>query len=744
MKFPFLLSCLRTAIERLKPEILFLVLACSFGLAVLVANAPFQAADENDHFFRVFQLSEGTLIGEKLGNEAGGELPQPAIDVTNTEGIPFHYETKMSYRLFERLSHPVFVDWGRAPRVYHAFPHTVVYPPAGYLPQTIAVFFGRHLRIGPLGLMYLARLAAFAASVALGYAALRVLPIYRWTTLVLLLCPMSLYLFGSIASDGVLIAAATLLMARVARLALQRDRPADLGEQVIMLILAGILALAKPVYLPLAGVALFVTWPKLGSPRSKVLFSAATFVCCVLPIFLWGRVEVALFVPGKGNIFLDPVAQAHHIVKMPLAFLVLVAHSIRIQYFNNFRWMVGMLGWGDTPMPDWFYATFGYGILGCLVLESKGAKDISWRLRAVMVTAAVVSVVLIYAAQYSSWNPPGSSVPIEGIEGRYFLPLLPLVVLSFPAILARSPRVLIAALATSLSVLSAAICLWAVIFRYYVTPPPSNKVARIINISTRALVGTKENILITGFVVGGHGLETLLIRADGPSLAQHGVSGFLIRPSLSVLDSNGTVLATNTRWGTNSNPAQISIASAEVGAFVLPPNSADSALVLSVPDGNYTIEVEGVNGTTGIVQEEIYELSHSGTRLVNISSRSYVGKGGKMMIVGFVVGGTGTEALLGRADGPGLTQFGVTDILSRPTLELSPFRAGALINTAWGSNPAVADISAAASLVGAFPLAADSADSAAVVSLRPGAYTMKVYGAGGTTGVALAEVYELP
>jgi hypothetical protein len=115
-----------------------------------------------------------------------------------------------------------------------------------------------------------------------------------------------------------------------------------------------------------------------------------------------------------------------------------------------------------------------------------------------------------------------------------------------------------------------------------------------------------------------------------------------------------------------------------------------------------------------------------------------------MMIVGFVVGGTGTEALLGRADGPGLTQFGVTDILSRPTLELSPFRAGALINTAWGSNPAVADISAAASLVGAFPLAADSADSAAVVSLRPGAYTMKVYGAGGTTGVALAEVYELP
>ena len=747
MKFTFRASQLRIALESLEPETLFLILTCTFGLAVLFANPPFQAPDENDHFTRVFQLSEGTLVGERHGNTAGGQLPRAAVDVTNTEGIPFHYEKKMTYGLFVRLLHPAFIDWRSAPRVYCAFPHTVVYAPAGYLPQTLAVFLGRHLRIGPLGLMYLARLAGFAASVALGYAALRVLPIYRWTTLVLLLCPMSLYLFGSIASDGVLITGATLLMARLVRLAVQRDRQADLGEQAIMLILAGILAVAKPVYLPLAGVALFVTIPKLGSLRGKAVFVVATVVCCLLPVWLWGRVALALFVPGKVDVPLDPVAQAHHIAEMPLAFLVLVGHTIRLQYLNNFQWMIGTLGWGDTPMPGWFYPAFGYGILGCLVLESDGAKGIGWRLRIVMVTAAVVSVLLIYTAQYGSWNPPGSRNPIEGIEGRYFLPLLPLVVLSFPAILARSPRVLIAALAGILSVLCAALCLWAVVFRYYVTPPPSppsGKMARLIKVSTRALVGTKENILITGFLVGGRGLETLLIRAAGPSLAKHGLSGVLSRPSLSVLDSNGVTLASNTKWGTNPNPAQIAVASAAVGASALPSNSADSALVLSVPEGEYTVEVSGVGGGAGIVQEEIYEMSCSGTRLANVSSRGYVGKGDNMMSVGFVVGGTGTETLLGRADGPSLTQFGVVGALSQPTLDIGPFQSGDLINTGWGTNHGRAGISAAASLVGAFPLAVDSADSAAVVSVSPGAYTMKVYGVGGATGVALAEIYELP
>jgi hypothetical protein len=260
MKLPFPASRLRNSIEHLGPEALFLVLACSFGLGVLLANGPFQAPDENDHYARVFQLSEGTLIGERRGGAAGGELPKAAIDVTDTEGMPFHNERKMSRSLFVRLLHPAFVDWSKAPRVYESFPHTVVYGPAGYLPQTVAVF--------------------------LGYAALRTLPIYRWTILVLLVCPMSLYLFGSIAPDGMLITGAAQLLALLVRLAMRRDVRVGPREQAVILVLAGLLSAAKPAYLPMAAVAWLLVIPRLGSLRGRMIFSAATVACCLLPVLL--------------------------------------------------------------------------------------------------------------------------------------------------------------------------------------------------------------------------------------------------------------------------------------------------------------------------------------------------------------------------------------------------------------------------------------------------------------------------
>ena len=536
-------------------------------------------------------------------------------------------------------------------------------------------------------------------------------------------------------------------MALLVRLEVRGDLAVGIRHQAILLALAGILALAKPVYMPLAGVALFIVFPRLGTPRARVLYCAATVVFCLLPVLAWLRVAAPLYVPADGDVPVDPAAQAHVIAGAPLAFLALVGRTAADQYANTYQWMVGTLGWGDTPLPGWFYAAFGYGVVGCLVLESGRAREIRWRLRFVMAAAALVAVVLIYAAQYASWNPPGSREPIEGIEGRYFLPLLPLAVLCFPPVLPRSPRLLPVALATLLAVLCSGTCLCAVILRYYVPSHPSSaslRPARLTSISTRALVGTRENILITGFVVSGDGLETLLVRAEGPGLAGIGLPGTLTHPSLSVLNSKGAVLASNTGWRTNSKPEQISASSSAVGAAALRPDSADSALIVSVPEGRYTVEVGGTGGSTGVAQEEIYELSSSGTRLANVSSRSYVGRGGNAMVVGFSVGGTGTEPLLGRAVGPSLRQFGVTAALAQPALDISPFHHGALINAGWGTSPAKADILEASQLVGAFAFLDDSADSAALVSLPPGRYTMRVYGAGGTTGVALAEVYELP
>jgi len=105
----------------------------------------------------------------------------------------------------------------------------------------------------------------------------------------------------------------------------------------------------------------------------------------------------------------------------------------------------------------------------------------------------------------------------------------------------------------------------------------------LINISTRAFVNTGSNVEIGGFVVKGSHSAKVLVRAIGPTLSQFGVSGVLAQPSLSVVDSSGNTVASNTGWSTNANPTTIATEMAAVGAFALPSGSADSVLLLTLP-----------------------------------------------------------------------------------------------------------------------------------------------------------------
>ena len=112
-----------------------------------------------------------------------------------------------------------------------------------------------------------------------------------------------------------------------------------------------------------------------------------------------------------------------------------------------------------------------------------------------------------------------------------------------------------------------------------------------------------------------------------------------------------------------------------------PSNGLESAIIADLPPGNYTAIVRGVNDTTGVGLVEVYDLNPdiaSPSILRNISSRSVVLTGDDVMIGGFIVQGSGTKRVIVRAIGPELTQYGVRNVLTDPTLELHN-AAGALI-----------------------------------------------------------------
>jgi hypothetical protein len=129
--------------------------------------------------------------------------------------------------------------------------------------------------------------------------------------------------------------------------------------------------------------------------------------------------------------------------------------------------------------------------------------------------------------------------------------------------------------------------------------------AKLSNISTRGSVQIADNVMIGGFILGGTSINPakVVVRAMGPSLGQFGISNPLGNPTLRLFDSNGQLVGTNDNWQDDSAQA------AQLQALSLAPqNPSESALVATLPPGQYTAVVAGQGGGTGIGLIEVYAI----------------------------------------------------------------------------------------------------------------------------------------
>jgi hypothetical protein len=267
--------------------------------------------------------------------------------------------------------------------------------------------------------------------------------------------------------------------------------------------------------------------------------------------------------------------------------------------------------------------------------------------------------------------------------------------------------------------------------------------SRLANLGTRGFVGTGEASMITGFVISGRESKHILIRGIGPGLAQFGVTGFLADPRIILFDAKGARLAEN-----DNATAENATSPNWFGnftSFKLAFGTLDAVINTTLPPGNYTVQVTGLNDTTGIALAEVYENDDDDARLINVSTRLLVGTGEAVAIPGVVINGTQSKRILVRAVGPTLALFGVGGTLVDPQLTLVDGNGFAVAaNDNWTAAHNATELATAAASAGAFALPADSKDAALLISVPPGSYTALVSGVGGTTGVALVEVYEVP
>ena len=137
---------------------------------------------------------------------------------------------------------------------------------------------------------------------------------------------------------------------------------------------------------------------------------------------------------------------------------------------------------------------------------------------------------------------------------------------------------------------------------------------KMLNISERGRVGTGDDILIAGFVVSGKIPRTVLVRAIGPGLEDFGVADLLENPELKVFkdaDPEPILINSNATWWRSPDASRIREAAVTSGAFPLGNRSNDAAILFSwLEPGAYTVQVSGVNDSTGIALAEVYEIGN--------------------------------------------------------------------------------------------------------------------------------------
>jgi hypothetical protein len=253
-----------------------------------------------------------------------------------------------------------------------------------------------------------------------------------------------------------------------------------------------------------------------------------------------------------------------------------------------------------------------------------------------------------------------------------------------------------------------------------------------LNLSTRGVASSGDNVLIGGFIITGTDPKTMVLRALGPSLSGSGLSNVLTNPVLNLFDSTGALIATNDNWQSDPNHFVVTSNGLTPGSLV------ESATAQTLAPGAYTVIVNDRDGTPGVGLVELYDLSPlSNSKLANISTRGMIGTGEDVLISGFIVGDVANTAVVVRALGPSLAASGVGDVLSDPLLTVFDQNGSAIIsNNNWQDDINSPSVEAK----GLAPT--DAAESALILYLPAGAYTAIISGADGGSGIGLAEVYQ--
>jgi uncharacterized membrane protein len=424
----------------------FMGLLGVWGLILLILTPPFQAPDEFAHYNRAFQVSEFTMISVKQGDLLGGPLPQVLkFDQAKFNFFPFFANRKIScsHFLTMRAESPAMTLESLEKREFYDFANVALYPPFPYLFSGLGIAVARFCSMTVLNGFYMARLFNLLAAIGIIFCVMQLLrPLPELQLMLFLIAgmPMMTFELMSVSADCITFSFAVLVFACIVNLSIKWNR----GVYFALAMSCVLLGLCKQVYALLPFIS-FIFWRSIpGSFFRKTGHIMLVIACAIVPMVVWSMYAQNIYVPHLKGVHIDPVAQMRYFIGN---WHILTPHFLKNIFYENWRVnvhsMYGILGWLDAPLPRQDAALYiGLCFASVLLLLRRKAfwhtltfrgnndLEISIATRFLLLSFVLFSVFLIALSMYLSWNPVGVT-SLEGIQGRYFIPLLPILLLAF-------------------------------------------------------------------------------------------------------------------------------------------------------------------------------------------------------------------------------------------------------------------------------------------------------------------------
>lgn len=443
------LSFLRNAC---KPEWVFLIITLLVGSCFAILVPAGGGADEPNHIARVESLARGNIVADRIPDRTGytsplneekkdawlygGVVDSAFMDVAWSNMYSFHGpkngggQTIYNFPTWDTPEVISNATIGESEQV-EAFSNTAVNSPIVYIPYVIGYYVGKIFTNNAYAIILVMRMFGLLCYSIIIFVCIRYIPIGKWVIATVSLIPAVYVFMSCVTADTMTFVMCIAFIAVVLHCSIL-NRELKRKEWILLSLVTVGMALVKLSYLPVLMLLALIPLANTAMRKRSMMLRGIALACVSCIIFLcWYLVISHINTGAMFNVGASPTLQKEIIFNNPFQFMKLLFKQFAEQNYFSF----GIFGTLDLHTHNGYSGWCGVlAICLSLLIQDEREKQVAVSVRdrmcaiALLLLSFIAVFILVETALYLQFSAVGAN-SIAGVQTRYFLPVLPMLLL---------------------------------------------------------------------------------------------------------------------------------------------------------------------------------------------------------------------------------------------------------------------------------------------------------------------------